>query len=309
MSAVSNAGLSKKGHFFTYMILIMTMILWSSSFIGLKLGLSVFTPFEVMALRMMSASLFCLPYAKEVWQIFKNKKYRTILVLGVLFEPCLYFLCETFALHYTTASQAGMVVALAPLFIGLGAWIWLKEKLEPRMWFGFFVAVVGIVWLSVTGEQSQSAPNPLLGNALELCAVLCAMGYTLCVRTLVQHIPPAVFTAAMAFAGSLFFLPLCLIPVEITPVELGFEIPTWLPLVAIVYLGLAVSLIGYGGYNYALSRLPASRVAPYLNLIPIITMFMGVVLLKEQLVFSQYIASALVIFGIVISQSSQTKEL
>ncbi len=292
--------------FKAYFALFIAMFLWASSFIGLKLSLSVYTPFEVIAGRMIVASIFCLPLLKEVIIALKDKKNALIIILGVLFEPCIYFLCETFALHYTSASQAGMVLSLNTIFIGIGACIFLKEKLSIISWIGFFIAMLGIIWLSLGGEASASAPNPLFGNFLELGAVFCAVGYTLCVRYITQtSVKPLVFTAAMAFGGAIFYIPLTFLPIEIKPLVLDVEIATWIPFVSIIYLGFAVSLIGYGGYNYSLKYLKASEVAPFLNLIPIITIILGVLFIGEEFKFNQYLASGLVIIGIVLSQISK----
>ena len=291
-----------------HVILVFAMILWSSSFIGFKVALSVYSPFEVVAGRMIVASLFCIPVAKELWAVLKNKELRFFLLIGVLFEPCIYFLCETFALLYTSAAQAGMVLALTPLCVGAGAWFFLKEKLSLQTWFGFIVAVIGIVWLSFSGEASQTAPHPLLGNILEFGAVLCAMGYTLCVRRLVRSVRPIVYTAAMAFGGAIFYIPLTFLPISVEPVILDIVVPTWMPLASIAYLGFAVSLLGYGFYNFGLTRLPAGEVAAYVNLIPIITLGMGVLWLGEYLTPVQYLASALVVVGIILSQTAKKRK-
>lgn len=294
---------------FSHVILILAMILWSSSFIGFKIALSVYNPFEVVAGRMVVASFFCIPVAKELWRVLKDKNLRFFLLIGVLSEPCLYFLCETFALHYTSAGQAGMVLALTPLCVGAGAWFFLAEKLPLQTWLGFITAVVGIVWLSFSGEASQAAPNPLLGNILEFGAVLCAVGYTLCVRRLVLSVRPIVYTAAMAFGGALFYIPLIFLPISIEPVVLDIVVPLWMPMASIFYLGSVVSLFGYGLYNFGLTRLPAGEVAAYINLIPIMTLGMGMLWLGEYLNPIQYLASALVIVGIIISQTAKRRNI
>lgn len=50
---------------------------------------------------------------------------KWLLGLGLL-QPCLYFMLEVKALQFTSSGQAGTVAALAPLFVALLAWIWLK---------------------------------------------------------------------------------------------------------------------------------------------------------------------------------------
>lgn len=50
------------------------------------------------------------------------------IVLLALCEPCFYFVFEGYAMIYTTASQAGMVVAALPLAVVVAAWLLLGER-------------------------------------------------------------------------------------------------------------------------------------------------------------------------------------
>lgn len=68
------------------------------------------------------------------------------------------------------------------------------------------------------------------------------------------------------------------------------------------YLGGVVSLGGYGLYNVGVSRLSAAGAAAYTNLIPILTLASGVILLREVFLPGQYMASVLVVAGVLLSQ-------
>lgn len=288
--------------------LIIGMTAWASSFIGLKFALSAYSPFEVIAGRMFVASVICLPFLKQFFLFLKNRKKALILLVGVVSEPCCYFLFETSALRYTSSAQAGMVLAIMPLCVGFCAWLLLKEKQSLFAWIGFVLAFFGVFWLSFSGETSESVPNPFLGNMLELGAVFCGVGYTLSCRKLTSSMSPWLFTAAQSFGGFLFYLPLNLLPLEFSPVVLDVEIPGWLPFVSIIYLGIIVSLLGYGFYNYGVSKLSATEAAAYINLIPVITLVIGVVFLEENLTATQYVASLAILGGMLLSQYKTKKK-
>lgn len=288
--------------------LIIGMTAWASSFIGLKFALSAYNPFEVIAGRMFVASVICLPFLKQFFLFLKNREKALILLVGVVSEPCCYFLFETSALRYTSSAQAGMVLAIMPLCVGFCAWLLLKEKQSLFAWLGFVLAFFGVFWLSFSGETSESVPNPFLGNMLELGAVFCGVGYTLSCRKLTSSMSPWLFTAAQSFGGFLFYLPLNLLPLEFSPVVLDVEIPGWLPFVSIIYLGIIVSLLGYGFYNYGVSKLSATEAAAYINLIPVITLVIGVVFLEEKLTATQYVASLAILGGMLLSQYKTKKK-
>lgn len=78
--------------------------------------------------------------------------------------------------------------------------------------------------------------------------------------------------------------------------------PDWAPWASVVYLGGVVSLGGYGLYNVGVSRLSAAGAAAYTNLIPILTLASGVILLREVFLPGQYMASVLVVAGVLLSQ-------
>ncbi|WP_422128288.1 DMT family transporter [Vibrio hannami] len=76
---------------------------------------------------------------------------------------------------------------------------------------------------------------------------------------------------------------------------------------SIIYLGLVVSLGGYGLYNYSLSNIKASTSAGYINLIPAFTLVFSMLLLGERLVSTQWIAIGIIFFGVLLSQDRTPK--
>lgn len=291
-----------------HIALLLAMLFWSSSFVTTKIALSEYTPMEVMSGRMLVGALICLPLLKALIGYFKDKRIRKVLILSIIFEPCLYFLFESYALTFTSSSQASMIFSTIPLFMGISAWFVLGEKLSKQACLGFTIAVTGAVWLSLAASSTEGAPNPLLGNLLELGAVFSVVIYTLCVRYLVRFMPPFHLTAMMPFAGFLFFTPLAFVTGSHEAVILAIDIPTWLPEFCIIYLGSFTSLGGYGLYNFALTRMPAGQVAAYNNLVPVMALAMGIFFLGEIVTGVQYLASALVIIGIILSQTAKTSE-
>jgi drug/metabolite transporter (DMT)-like permease len=211
-------------------------------------------------------------------------------------EPCLYFLFEALALQHTSASQAGMVTALLPLLVAVGAFIFLHERIARTTLAGFLLALFGAVWLSLAGSADEHAPNPLLGNFFELLAMLCAMGYTLLLKHLSARYSPFLLTAMVAFVGTLFFLPLALLgeplPAQVSPLGLA----------AVAYLGVLVTVGAYGLYNFGVSRLPASQASGFTNLIPVFTLVFAMLLLGERLNSMQLFAVLLVFAGVALSQ-------
>jgi drug/metabolite transporter (DMT)-like permease len=248
--------------------------------------------------RMLVASICFLPLLPRfrVENTFRRRDWKPLLFMAFC-EPCLYFVFEARALELTTASQAGMITALLPLLVAVGARFVLKETLTAGMLAGFMMAIAGAVWLSVAGEASADAPRPLLGNFLEFVAMVCATGYIISLKRLTRRYTPFFLTAIQAFVGAVFFLPALWFPSTSWPTQIA-----WGPTLAIIYLGAVITLGAYGLYNFGVSRIPASQASVFANLIPVFTVLLGWLILDERFTRSQSIASILVFFGIYVSQ-------
>ena len=275
------------------------MLLWASSFIALKYAFLHYDPMVVIFARMAIALLFVLIFFSKVFRNLDIRKSDIkYLSLMALFEPCLYFVFEAEALVNTTASQAGMITALLPVMVALGAWFWIGEKIHWRIIVGGFMAFGGAVWLSLGGEASSYAPNPLYGNMMEFLAMVMAVGYTLTLKHLSKRFKPLFLTAFQALVGSLFFLPFLILPSTVLPVTFPL-----LPSLAVLYLGVAVSFGAYGLYNYGVSTIPASEASLFINLIPVFAVVLAYFLLDEQLGWSEILGGTVILLGVYIAQS------
>jgi drug/metabolite transporter (DMT)-like permease len=277
--------------------LVGAMLLWSGTFIAMRVALTAFHPMLMIFSRMLVSMVFLLPlvggwvkrtrYSKGDWRI---------VLLLVVAEPCLYFMFEAYALRYTTASQAGVITALLPLLVGVSAFFILKERLALQAWVGFFLAFAGVIILTLAGEDTADAPNALLGNTLEFFAMLMACVYTLCVRKLAGF-PPFFITALQAFAGTVFFAVMALV----LDARLPDTLPALEPLIALAFLSFS-TVMAYGLYNFGIARLGAGPAAAWINLIPGLTLIMGIIFLGESLSFVQTLAIVPILIGVVLSQ-------
>ncbi|MFB9884989.1 DMT family transporter [Balneatrix alpica] len=284
--------------------LLVAMILWASSFIALKYAFQRFDPYWVIWGRMLVAALCILPFLPWLVRQVQYQSGDWLYLLGMsACEPCFYFLFEATALKNTTAAQAGMITALLPLLVAVGAAFVLREQIRRQAYVGFAVAMLGVVWLSlISGQGDEYAPHPAWGNFLELMAMVCAATYTLLLKYLTQRYSPWSLTALQVLVGSLFFMPLALW--QATPLPTNLPL---LPSMAVVYLGIAVTLGAYGLYNFAVSQVPASQASAFINLIPVLTLVMAWVLLGERLSLVQILACVVVLTGLFISQMPRLK--
>ena len=291
--------MTKDFSFIGILSLIFAMFIWASSFVALKSAMNDLGPFTVIFFRMLIASLCFLYFIKGFLKYDFSKKDIKFILLLALFEPCLYFIFESKALQLTSASQAGMITSLMPIITAMVAGYFLKEIISKQMIFGSLIAMGGAIWLSLQGTSSIDAPNPLLGNFLEFLAMLCAAFYTVTVRYLSDRYSALFITAIQVFIGTIFFIPLFIY--EYVDIGLNMTLQSFL---WVAYLGVIVTLGGYGLYNYALTKIEASKASIFIYLIPVFTLFLAYFMLNEKLSSLEFIACFIILFGVFISEFS-----
>lgn len=277
------------------MALTAAMLLWSSAFISLKYLLDFLHPTQIVFLRMLMASgcfLICYKQLRHFQYQAGDWKWLTVMLLA---EPCLYFLFEATALQYTTAGQAGVITATLPLLGSIAAFLLLKEKIGRFQILGFIVAILGCVILSWTSTSGEHASNPVLGNFLEFCAMMCGAIYSVSIRKLSARYSAWVLTSLQAFIGMIFFGPFAF--QHAFPAEMGLQ--QW---GCLIYLATLVTIGAYWFYNWSVSKMPVSLAVAYINLIPVFTLILAYLILNEQLSMTQCIACLIVFTGVILSQ-------
>ncbi|MGE4195071.1 MAG: DMT family transporter [Pseudodesulfovibrio sp.] len=277
--------------------LAITVLLWGTSFMATKTALAGFAPSTMVWLRMTIATLMILPMARRIPKPDYRPGDWKILAFLCLMQPCLYFLLESNAVNLTTSSQAGMLSCLVPLLVAAGAWIILREPLTRNILLGLAASMAGVVWLSLAGAPDADAPNPALGNLLEVGALTCAAVYMVVMKQLSTRYSTWWLTGLQCLAGAVFFLPggILAAPADWSAIPLR----AWL---GVGYLGGFVTLGAFGLYNMALTMMPAGRAALSINMVPPVALVAGWLLLGESLTLAQMAACCVVGLGVWIGR-------
>ena len=116
------------------------------------------------------------------------------------------------------------------------------------------------------------------------------------------HIDTLTFSAIYTATAALTLFPAALLTGQQMT---GFSPQTWW---ALIGLGLGPQVLGWLLINYALGKLPASRVSVSLLGQPVVTAILGVVILHEALTANQILGGALVLIGIyLVNQKKANK--
>ena len=276
-----------------------SVLFWGVSFMATKTALTGgFSPMTVVWLRMAIASLVLLPF----WFKIPRPDYRRgdvgWLALVCLLQPGIYYLAENTAIGMTTSSQAGVISAIVPLLVAAGAWAFLHEHIGLRTVAGIAMSIAGVVALSMGAHAGAHAPNPVLGNILEVIAMASAAGATIAIKHLLERYNPWLLTGIQGIVGTILFLPSALASDPRTWVHVPAV--AW---VSVIFLGAFVSLAAFGLYNTAMRMMPASRAAIAINAVPIVALIAGWLVLGESLGTLQVLGCVAIAAGVALGQS------
>lgn len=279
-----------------------TIFLWGSTFISTKILLTAFSPTEILFFRFFIGYL-ALMIIYPVTMKVRSKKHEGMFALAGLCGVVLYYFLENVALTYTFASNAGVISSVVPFFSFLLAYFLLKdEPLDNRFFIGFFIAMTGIVLISMNGMTTFQL-NPL-GDALALTATIVWAFYSILSKMINQygyHIIQV--TRRVFFYGLLWMIPL----IWHFKIRLDWERLTN-PSFAfhLLFLGLFASAICFLTWSFSVKTLGVVKSSVYIYGVPIITMVISMIVLHERLTFMSALGTALTLGGLLLSDKKST---
>lgn len=286
---------------------ILYAVIFGFTFMFSKVAMNYVSPIGLIAYRFLIAFIvFEILRLTKVVRIRFEKRHMKNLFLVALFQPILYFLSETYGLRLTTSGEAGLMIAMIPIFVTLLSSLILKEKPKPVQLLFIFLSVLGVIFIQIfkvqDGIQFES-----LGYLLLLGAVLSAALFNIASRSASKELKPYEITYFMMLYGAIVFNALYLSKLiyegrildyvtNLYHIELVFPI---------LYLGIVASIGGFFLVNFALSKAPAHITSIYSNLSTIVAITLGATLLQEKLEYYHFIGSAMIIIGVYGTVSYQ----
>lgn len=275
-------------------------IIFGFTFMFSKVALDYVRPTGLIAYRFLIAFL-----TLEILRLFKvikisfHRKQFVPLFLVALFQPILYFLLETYGVAKTASSEAGMMIALIPIFVTILSSVIIKEKPRAIQFVFILISVSGVLFIQFM-KSSSGLEVELVALLLLLGAVISAAMFNIASRSASKTLKPYELTYFMMFAGAIVFNIIYVVQLSIEQ-ELSryftnlYHIELVLP---ILYLGVIASIGGFFLVNFALSKVPAHVSSIYANLSTIVAILAGAIILNEKLYFYHLIGSLMIILGV-----------
>ncbi len=275
-------------------------IIFGFSFMFSKIALVYISPMGLIAYRFLLAFVsFEILRITKIIKVNVEKKYLLSVLLVALFQPVMYFIFETYGLTIITSSEAGMMIALIPIFVTILSAVILKEKPTKLQILFIFVSAFGILLIQgmKTGFHINSS---FLGFLLLFGAVFSAASFNIASRNASRKLKPQEITYYMMLLGAVIFNLIYIIQLGFNHnlIDYFYNILDIKIIIPIFYLGVIASIVGFFLVNYSLSKMPAHVSSVYANLSTVIAVMAGYVFLKEALYWYHIIGGILIIIGV-----------
>ncbi|MBK7141534.1 MAG: DMT family transporter [bacterium] len=226
----------------------------------------------------------------------ERKDYLRIFGLGLLIIP----LNQTLYLwgqSLTAAGHGSVLFATTPIWVFVFALFILKEKLLWRRVVGIIIALAGVATIMTSGAV-QVGTEYLFGDLIIFCSVLAWAMYTILGKPLAEKYGALRMTAYALASGTAVYFPFGLI----RAMQYDYSQSTLGAWMSVVYFAVATSVIGYVIWYYVLKHMPASRMAVFSNIQPVIATTVAYFTLGESLGLSFFVGAAVVLTGVLITE-------
>ena len=295
----------------------LVVLVWSATIVNTKALLTDFSALEILCIRFAMAwiALWAIhPHGMGPLRLREEALFAAAGISGAT----AYQMLENVAIHFTNASNVGILVATSSLFAAIMSRLLLGERtFTPRFLIGCALALGGVVLVSLGGVHALHF-SPI-GDALALGAAVSWGVYSAAV-TVVNRCgwhPVAAIRRAF-FWALVFMLPLLLFAlaapetaakiscsVNLSPSANAtrfFRLPN---LANLIFLGLLASACCFVAWNKACERLGTVRCSLGLYLIPVLAFLIAHVFLGETLPAAGVVGAILVLTGVAVAGSSK----
>lgn len=289
--------------------LIVTVLIWASSFAVIKLGLQEINPYFLAFIRAFIAAAFLVAIIAVKGELsgflrYLTRNWKALGALGLI-GIALFDVLQNVGIHHTSSAFAGVLLNTNPLFITIFSAIFLGEVVTRNKVMGLFLGFVGMCLVVFGGQDLRSVveSQTFFGNMLVILSAVTWAVYSILNKHALTDGSPLHLTAASYVFGTVFSLPL----IYFFDVKQLFGVGpgSW---GIILYLGAIASGATFFLWSYALSKMEASRASVFLFMIPVVAIVIGWTFLAEQISTSTILGSVLVLAGIYLSEKPQLSE-
>ena len=276
--------------------LVISIMIWSASFIATKFAYVAFTPLTLCFIRTGIAALIMIiirAVRHEPMELAAED--RKPVFLSALFGIAFYYSLENIGVSLTSAGNASIITAVYPISTLIVGAVFFHDRIPLKQVSGILIAVAGIVILTVD-PVGGGGDTALAGNLLLLFNGFMWGAYNYLTQAISEKTDTSSLTFFQTVIGAVLLIPVLFLDM---PIRVG---PITAPVAAaVLFLSAGCSVGAYYLYNIGLRGVSAGTAASMLNLMPVFGLLFSRILLHETIVPRQLIGAAAVIAGVMMS--------
>ena len=280
------------------MSLIGVAIVWGASYLAAKDVAEEISVASLLSWRF----IITLAGMLVVWLFVRTRLTRREWLVGAILgtsQTAILYL-ETWGVHLTSATNAGLIISLSIIFTPLLESVWLRRWLPRPFFIAVTLAVVGVALL-VSGSGFHA---PTLGDLLMLAAAAVRAVHVTAsgVLTRAATMSTVNVTLVQAIAGTAWTVALA--GGETVSATRALSPAGW---AGLLFLGLACSVFAFLVQLWGIRRTSASRASLLLGTEPIWAVVVGITLGGEALTILAVIGAVLIVGSTYWAQALETK--
>ena len=280
-------------------LLLITAIIWGSSFVAQSIGMQSIDAFTFTGIRTALGMLFLLPFTLVINKGFdlSRNMLKKGLILGIVFSFAQNF--QQFAFYYSTSGKIAFITAFYMFFVPLFSVMFLKKKIAALTWVSIFIGLIGLFFLCINPAELT---NINLGDIL---ALICAIFYAVQIMLIDKFVEDGK-TSGVQLSFMQFFVAaiLSIIAMFIFEKPVLADIKTAAP--SLLYSGIMSC-----GIEYTFQILGQKKASPVVAsllmcLESVFAVITAAIILHESML-PRELAGCLIMFGaIILSQVSES---
>jgi drug/metabolite transporter (DMT)-like permease len=288
-----------------YLALFCVAFFWGTTFLGIRIGIETIPPFLLAGIRNLISGFiifFYLLFQRKLEPV-NPRQFLRAFILAIMMIVLANGL-TTYSEKYITSGLASLISTLSPFFVLILNLILGNEKLSIKTTLGILLGMFGIFLIYQNSLSDLLNPEYRQGVFAILIAVLMwAIGTIITKKgsenslTMLMNVSVQMIIAGIILTAIQFIL---------TP-TISTENWSLRSVLAMVYLAVFGSVVGYVAYSYLITQMSSTKVSvlSYVNVV--VALFLGWLILDETITSRIIIAASLIIGGVFIVNYKKAK--
>lgn len=288
-----------------YLALFCVAFFWGTTFLGIRISIETIPPFLLAGIRNLISGFiifFYLLFQRKLEPV-NPRQFLRAFILSIMMIVLANGL-TTYSEKYITSGLASLISTLSPFFVLILNLILGNEKLSIKTTLGILLGMFGIFLIYQNSLSDLLNPEYRQGVFAILIAVLMwAIGTIITKKgsanslTMLMNVSVQMIIAGIILTAIQFIL---------TP-TISTDNWSLRSVLAMVYLAVFGSVVGYVAYSYLITQMSSTKVSvlSYVNVV--VALFLGWLILDETITSRIIIAASLIIGGVFIVNYKKAK--